>query len=73
LNWILKENDEKLVPSDILNEFIDPLMMNSMDKLESYLNRRFSELKWGVHITLNYDDDLLPGEVLMEISGDHQK
>lgn len=73
LNWILKENDEKLVPSDILNEFIDPVMMNSMDNLESYLNRRFSELKWGVHITLNYDNDLLPGEVLMEISGDHQK
>jgi len=73
LNWILKEIDEKLVPSDILNEFIDPVMMNSMDKLESYLNRRFSELKWGVHITLNYDNDLLPVEILMEISGDHQK
>lgn len=73
LNWILKEIDEKLVPSDILNEFIDPVMMNSMDKLESYLNRRFSELKWGVHITLNYDNDLLPGEIMMEISGDHQK
>ncbi|PWB52140.1 MAG: hypothetical protein C3F06_08975 [Candidatus Methanoperedenaceae archaeon] len=73
LNWILKENDEKLVPSDILNEFIDPVMMNSMDNLEIYLNRRFGELKWGVHITLNYDNDLLPGEVLMEISGDHQK
>ncbi|MCX9081640.1 MAG: hypothetical protein OIN83_05535 [Candidatus Methanoperedens sp.] len=73
LNWILKENDEKLVPSDILNEFIDPVLMNSMDKLESYLNRRFSELKWGVHITLNYDNDLLPSEILMEISGDHQK
>ncbi len=73
LNWILKENDQKLVPSDVLNEFIDPKMMNSMDKLEDYLNRRFRELKWGVYITLEYDNDNLPGEILMEISGDHQK
>lgn len=72
-NWILKEIDEKLVPSDILNEFIDPVMMNSMDKLESYLNRRFSELKWGVSITLKYDNNIFPGEILMEISGDYQK
>lgn len=73
LNWIFKENDEKLVPSDILNEFIDPVMMNSMDNLEGYLNRRFSEFKWGVFITLKYDNDIFPGEILMEISGDHQK
>lgn len=73
LNWILKENDQKLVPSDVLNEFIDPMMMNSMDKLEDNLNRRFRELKWGVNITLKYDNDILPGEILMEISGDHKK
>ncbi len=73
LNWILKENDQKLIPSDVLNEFIDPAMMNSMHKLEDYLNRRFRELKWGVYITLKYDNDILPGEILMEISGDHKK
>ena len=72
-NWILKEIDEKLLPSDVLNEFIDPVMMNSMDKLESYLNRRFEELKWGIFITLKCDNDIFPGEVLMEIRGDHQK
>lgn len=72
-NWIITEIDEKLLPSDILNEFIDPMMMKSMDNLESYLNRKFSELKWGVYIKLKYDNDMLPGEVLMEISGDHQK
>jgi len=72
-NWILKEIDEKLLPSEILNEFVDPIMMNSMDKLESYLNRRFEELKWGICITLRSDNDISPGEVLMEIKGDNQK
>ena len=73
LNWILKEIDEKLLPPEILNEFIDPMMMNSIDKLESYLNRRFKELKWGIYITLKSDNDIFPGEVMMEIKGDHQK
>ena len=73
LNWILKEIDEKLLPSEILNEVIDPMMMNSIDKLESYLNRRFKELKWGIYITLKSDNDIFPGELMMEIKGDHQK
>lgn len=72
-NWILKEVDDKIVPSDILDEFIDPGMINSMDKLERYINSRFSELEWGVFFSLKYDNDMLPGEVLMEIRGDHQK
>lgn len=71
--WILKEIDDKLVPPEILDEFIDPAMINSMDKLERYLNGRFSELKWGVYLTLKYDNDMLPGEVFMEIKGDHHK
>lgn len=72
-NWILGEIDEKLLPSEILNEFINPVMMNSMDNLENYLNRKFEELKWGICITLRSDNDIFPGEVLMEIKGDNQK
>ena len=72
-NWILKEIDEKLLPSEILNEFIDPVMINSMDKLEGYLNQKFKELKWGIYVTLKSDNDIFPGEVMIEIKGDHQK
>ncbi len=72
-NWLLTEIDDKLVPPEILNEFIDPELINSMDKLEKYLNNRLIELKWDVYLSLKYDRDMLPGEVFAEIKGDHHK
>lgn len=72
-NWILTEIDDKLLPHDILDEFIDPDMMNSLDKLERYLNLRFSELKWDACVSLKFDNDMLPGEILIEVMGDHHK
>lgn len=72
-NWIITEIDERFIPEEIINKFLDPIMMKSMGKLEIYLNRKFEELKWGIYTTLKYDNDAVPNEVLMEISGDRQK
>lgn len=73
LNWMIREIDDKLVPPEILNEFLDPLIMNSMNELEIYFNRMLAGANWGVHITLKYDDDMVPGEMIAEICGDPQK
>lgn len=73
LNWMIREIDDKLVPPEILNEFLDPSMMSSMNELEIYLNRTLAEINWKVYITLKYDDDMVPGEIMAEICGDPQK
>ncbi len=72
-SWMFKEVEDKLVPDDIIDELIDPALINSMEKLEGYTNRRFCELGWGVGITLKYDNDMSPAEVLIEITGSPQK
>jgi len=61
-NWILTEIDDKLLPPEILDEFIDPDMMNSLDKLERYLNLRFVELKWNACVSLKFDNDMFPAK-----------
>ena len=72
-NWMLEEIDEILVPDDILDELIDPRLINSMDKLENYLNRRFSELDWNIYLAIKYDNDIFPSDVLIELRGAPQK
>ncbi|VVB85712.1 Uncharacterised protein [uncultured archaeon] len=44
-----------------------------MGKLEGYLNRRFSELEWGIGISLKCDNDESPSDILMDIRGAPQK
>ncbi len=72
-DWILEEINGNLLPPEVLDEFIDPVVINSMNKLESYINNRFSELNWGVHLQLRYDNDMFPGEVFLDLRGDHKK
>ncbi|VVB95762.1 Uncharacterised protein [uncultured archaeon] len=72
-NWMLKEIDDRLVPDDILDELIDPGQINSIAKLEDYLNRRFSELEWHIYLTLKCDNDMFPSNILMEIGGEPLK
>ncbi len=59
--------------SDVLDEFIDPALINSIGKLEEYLNRRFGELDWGINLSLKYNSDTFPSEMLVEIKGSPQK
>ncbi len=71
--WMLQEVDSILVPDNVLDEIIDPTLINSMRKLEEYLNRRLSELEWDVNFSFKYDNDKLPSRVLIELRGAPQK
>ncbi len=41
--WMLGEVCT-FIPDDVLNEMIDPIMINSLRKLESFANYRFQDL-----------------------------
>lgn len=71
--WMLNETDGLLVPDNVLDDMIDPLLMNSMGKLEDYLKNKFNELEWNVDFSMKYDNDTLPQELLIEIKGAPQK
>lgn len=71
--WILDEIDGMLIPDTVLNEIIDPGLINSMAGLEEYINKRFCELEWDIDITIKCDRNPFPSEVFVEIRGSHQK
>ncbi len=71
--WILDEIDGTLVPDTVLDEIIDPWLINSMSKLEDYLNRRLCELGWDIDLALKCDNEKNPSEVLLEIRGSHPR
>ena len=73
LNWTLSEIDGILIPDDILDETINPMLINSMGELEEYLKHRFSELEWGTDLVMKYDRDSFPSDVLVEIKGPSQR
>ncbi len=71
--WILSETDGILIPDNVLDEMIDPALINSMRKLEECLNCRFKELEWNINIELKYDNEAFPSGVLVEIKGETHK
>jgi len=73
LNWTLSELEGTLVPENVLDETINPALINSMTKLEEYLKRRFDELGWNIDIILKYDSDSFPANVMLEIKGSSQR
>ncbi len=68
-NWMLQEIDDILVPDDVLDKFINPMLIISMGKLEENINQRLTELGWGVNLSLKCDNDDFPTEVLLTIRG----
>lgn len=71
--WMLNETDGLLVPDNVLDDLIDPILINSMGKLEEYLKHKFSELEWDVDLSLKCDNDALPSDALIEVKGAPQK
>ncbi len=71
--WLLNETDEVFISDNVLDELIDPILISSMKTLEDYLTRKFSDLEWGINITIKSDSDTQPSEVLIEIKGSYQK
>jgi predicted hydrocarbon binding protein len=73
LNWALLELDGRLIPDDVLNAAISPMLINSIGRLEDYLKKRFCELEWDIDIVIKSDRDSFPSDVLIEIRGSTQK
>lgn len=68
-NWLLNEADGRLVPDNILDEIIDPFLINRLDDLDKYINRRMNDLGWGININIEYDNALSPSQITVEITG----
>jgi len=71
--WMLAEVEGVLIPDNILDELIDPILINSIRNLEECLNSRFKELEWDIDIEFKYDNDTFPSGILIEIKGDTHK
>lgn len=71
--WLLTETSDILISDNVLDELIDPMLIVSMRSLEEYVTRKFSDLEWGVSVSIQSDGDTLPSEVLIEIKGSYQK
>jgi len=71
--WMMDEVDCILVPDNVLDEIIDPILIHSMRKLEEYLNFRFGGLEWDITFSLKCDNERLPSDVLIEMKGDSKK
>ena len=73
LNWMAAETDNLLIPDSVLDEIIDAKLINSMEELEGYLNQRFSKPGWDTSISLKYDNNSDPIDVIIEIKGSSHK
>ena len=69
--WMMKEVDGILLPDNILNEIIDPRLIDSMEKLKSFLRDIF--IDWNVDISLISDINTSPSNVIIDLKGDNQK
>lgn len=72
-DWIFKEAEGRLVPDSVIDEIIDPNLINSMKKLDEYLNDRFSKSEWNININLEADGEVLPSHILVDIRGSSPK
>ncbi|MCX9081074.1 MAG: hypothetical protein OIN83_02635 [Candidatus Methanoperedens sp.] len=72
-NWMLQETDDILVPDEVLDKLINPMLIHSMEMLERNINQRLKELEWGTNISLKCDDDHFPSGILLTIRGTPRK
>ncbi len=73
LNWTLMEIEGVLIPDEVLDQIINPMLVNSMEQLEESLKLRLAELEWGIDLVLKSDRDAYPSDVVLEIKGSSQK
>jgi len=68
-NWMITEMEGRLIQENVLDEIMDPGLINSMSKLEAQIRRRLSELEYDIDLVLKYDADRFPSDLLIEMSG----
>jgi hypothetical protein len=71
LNWLLRDVEDILIPDNVLDRLIDPILINSMEKFEDHIKSLFD--KWDIYLTLEYDNDISPSETCAEIRGPSQQ
>ncbi len=71
-NWMLNQVENVLLPDNVRDELIDPKPINSMRDFEENAKRTFCEL-WGIMLSLKYDSNVIPNEVVIEIRGSHAR
>lgn len=72
-DWIIKESEGRIIPDVVIDEILDPRLINSMTKLDEFLNEIFSTSDWNININLEADSDTLPSNVLADIRGPSSK
>ena len=68
-NWLLDEIEGRLIPDRIIDEIIDSSLINRLDDLEKYMNRRIIDLGWEVGTNIECDNIPYPSHVTIEVTG----
>ena len=68
-NWLLDEIDGRLIPDRIVDEIIDHSLINKLDDLGEYINRRINDLGWDVSTNIECDNTKYPSQVTIKVTG----
>jgi len=60
LEWFLKRTKGIMVSPDMLDDIIDPLIINRMSELADHLNRKWEDYGWQTTLIIEYDNDVAP-------------
>ncbi|MCK5108781.1 MAG: hypothetical protein KAR25_03735, partial [Methanosarcinales archaeon] len=69
LEWFLKRTKDIMVSTDMLDDIIDPLIINRMSELADHLNRKWEDYGWQTTLIIEYDNDVAPKTAICTISG----
>lgn len=67
--WFLKRTKDILVDPGMLDDLIDPLIINRVSELVDHLNRKWKEYGWQTAIIMEYDADIAPKTAIAVITG----
>ncbi len=67
--WFLKSTEGIVIDSEILDDIIDPLIINRISELVDHLNRKWKEYGWQTTIIIEYDSDVAPKTAISVITG----
>jgi len=65
----LKHAKDTLVAPEMLDDIIDPLIINRISELVDHLNRKCKEYGWQTTIIMEYDNDVAPKTAISVITG----
>ncbi len=73
LNWMLGEIDGRLIPEDVLDRIIDPLVINNYNNLDRHINDKFKAFEWKVNVGIKCDNIINPSQIMIDIGGEYKK